>query len=326
MQPQGKNEPPLGELPVLSVQVSQTILPPDNQPRIQRGSGVGLGPTEYAPRLQALIQLLQDRGIYTDDVVVVSGVNLPSMMRTESYTLVEIPRISKEILVCNEVGEATFVSEKMLARATYTQCTKEQLLEFPGVYRVIFYTAQQWEADIMAVLFREGEVIGQKINVRDREEMGRAIRERMTAEEWVRMSCKERRELEVHGKRIIAIARLFGSAGIPLRRNLDHLELGALIWGENEPCIRTPLAEERTNAAALAELGDDQTKWAEEILRRATPQEWTTWNAEQRLAFKIHGAGLETIGKIFGVQKSPSNNTIARLEIAARVWGESSMC
>jgi hypothetical protein len=230
----------LGSIPVLHVHLPATILPPDDHPRIQTGSGEGMKPIEYSPRLQLLIQFLQRHGIFIDDLVALTGENHPRMMRAESYAAIEIPRINKAVLVCNVVGEATFVTPEIYNRETYFRTTKEQLQTMLGVRRIVFHTQGQWEAELEEALFPPspgvgaGEspmppppTIGPKINVRERE-WRTLIRELLESEGVVRI---EERENESSGQKqkvllwlkVINTRKKYGECDVPLCTLLGRL-------------------------------------------------------------------------------------------------------
>jgi hypothetical protein len=328
MQPSDESAPPLGELPVLRVQLEQTILPPDSGHKIQAGSGDGLRPPEFAPRLQRLVSLLQEHGVFTDDLVIVTGTNTASMMREQSYNLVEIPRIGKEILVCDQIGEATFVMLRPLGRETYVRSTKEELIQLTGVVRIVWRTGGQWDADVSAALFEREQEMGPKINVADREAL-RSELHTMSPAAWVAMSYAERRAFEIDGKKMHAIAKAMGYAESPFKNRIAHLELGAFIWGDAEAAIRTVLQTERADLQAQKELGTDRARWISAIQERITQDQltlddWLSWNAGQRLAFKVHGIGLIQLAQYLGIEGDPLNNRVVYLELSSVIWPENS--
>ncbi len=318
------------QLNILLITAEETILPPDERRGILPGNGEGVTSREYDPRLQLLITFLQEHEIFTDDLILIRGVNLPSMMRGESYVLVEIPRIAKQILVCNEVGEATFVSERMLQRELYFQCTKEELLEHAGIHRIVFNNPEQWQEEIAAALFRLDEPIGRKINVRDREQCRQAIQEQWTAEQWLALTHQEKKDMAIHGRKINAIARsIFGlentrpKGARPIGYRLDFLELAACIYGEDHPSIQPLLERERENARALAELNNDPARWRTFLQERIAAEQWVATNMVDKDELQFFGVSVKSIAKIFGFTENNTDYTrLLHLEVGARIYGE----
>lgn len=99
--------------------VDTVIVPPDSsrtQP-IAAGDGSFENPKEKIPKLNTLLLLLSrglDIDIEDDDeVTITGGVLRPNMMRSVSYDLVEIPSLERVVLVCDEVGNATYVFDSV---------------------------------------------------------------------------------------------------------------------------------------------------------------------------------------------------------------------
>jgi ribosomal protein S8 len=121
--------------------------------------------------------------------------------------------LKKQILICNEVGEATFISHAILSRRTFFQSTKDDLLGM-GLERIVY--GPTWGEQLTASLFREGEEPQKKVNVRDREEMRKLITASITSQKWLGLNSNERVALCFSGKRLSAIGNLFGINGRPV--------------------------------------------------------------------------------------------------------------
>ncbi|MDD5469999.1 MAG: hypothetical protein PHO92_04360, partial [Candidatus Peribacteraceae bacterium] len=139
------------QMRIVHQQAEGILLPPGNG-QIKPGDGSGIEPPRVEPRLQWLVAALPRVGVYTDDLIMTTGAVCDQMMRKVSYALLEIPKIRKEVLVCNQVGEATFVSARMLGMAAYQRHTKEELEALPGVTRVVCRTQDQWTEEVLALL------------------------------------------------------------------------------------------------------------------------------------------------------------------------------
>lgn len=131
------------------------VLLPPGQGQITTGTGEGNGfeqPT-FKPRLEALLLLLKNHGIHLDHIGIFEGGLLPNQLRQASYRLVELSSPLAQILICDQVGEATFVIRPRLSRETLLSLTKEQLqTQHPTmVTRVI--DSSTWDAKIIQALF-----------------------------------------------------------------------------------------------------------------------------------------------------------------------------
>lgn len=155
--------------------VSDVITPPDLRAAmsIVEGSGT-FEQASTAPRLKTLLFVLENSfGIDLDniaDVALTKGSVHDSMMRKESYYAVETPRLDRTALICDEIGNATFIfSNSELRKASISiddlllltkDALKELLVQHAGIGERIVYS-DQFVADILSA-YRE---IGQKKNV-----------------------------------------------------------------------------------------------------------------------------------------------------------------
>lgn len=141
------------------------FLPPDaDEPGIIPGDGTGIKEAEFdETRLPRLLIVLQEMGIYSDDIHIMRGRVTPSQMRRRPYMLVSIPRRNVEIAVCEQVGEALFISTQTLGPAIWATRTKAQLQAEHGVQRVVMNPG--WEDDVRIIL--QGAAPGGKIAVKE---------------------------------------------------------------------------------------------------------------------------------------------------------------
>lgn len=99
--------------------VNTVIVPPDSN-RVQpvtAGDGSFENPKEKIQKLNTLLLLLSkglDIDIKDDDEVrITTGALRPNMMRSVSYDLVEIPSLGRVVLVCDEIGNTTYVFDSV---------------------------------------------------------------------------------------------------------------------------------------------------------------------------------------------------------------------
>lgn len=90
------------------------------------------------PRLAILVKELNSIGIYTDDLIVRVGQVFEDKIRKLPYIVVEIPRLGKQVAVCDQYGETTFVSQNILHPNIWASFTKRQLKALDGVKPVPF--------------------------------------------------------------------------------------------------------------------------------------------------------------------------------------------
>ena len=298
----------LCSLNILSTKLPGVILP-SGEGKIaesKNGDTSNVFEIKFQQRLSQFVSLLQSYGIFTDDILVCHGEISDQMMRQASYNVIDIPRLNKQVLLCDQVGEATFVVQGRLPREVLLTLTKEQLQErYPNlVTRVVYTSAAEWEEQLTTLLFSDG--IGAKINVRDQEALRAEIMKLVsTAEEWARMSHITKPEFKVMGLGLCAIARKFGVSGNPVGFRKVHLELGRKIYGECE---------------ALEEISLDKLKL--KILEQVpTVAQWIAMNKERRSSFEVYGMGIKAIATMFHMDGNSIRIYKNHLELGEKIYG-----
>ena len=104
--------------------VPTVLVAPD--PRLRRDITPGDGnlelPKEAIPKLKTLLLLLEtefDVDLDDDEAFpkIIAGPVSPNMMRSTSYRLVQVPSLERTVLVCDEVGNTTFVFDQSACSA-----------------------------------------------------------------------------------------------------------------------------------------------------------------------------------------------------------------
>lgn len=96
--------------------VDRVLVPPDSDKtkEITPGDGSFEKPKERIPKLKTLLLLLETE--FDIDIETLpdfsEGSIDPSMMRSTSYKLVQIPDLERTVLICDEVGNTTFVFDQ----------------------------------------------------------------------------------------------------------------------------------------------------------------------------------------------------------------------
>jgi hypothetical protein len=166
-------------LTILNVPVKNlpgVILPPKDNVKLETGSGTGLDEFRKMPRMQQLIAFLNRNEIFTDDIQITAGELLPNQMRESTYYLVEIPSLQRSILVCNEVGEATFIVKTYINPKLLLTLDKESLQkQYPTqVSRVIYSNQDQWETALYENIFISNTLLQSATNAQKNTPMDKA--------------------------------------------------------------------------------------------------------------------------------------------------------
>ncbi|MDZ4217306.1 MAG: hypothetical protein U1C97_03260, partial [Candidatus Gracilibacteria bacterium] len=303
---------------ILIIPTDQIFLPP-GEGEIQPGNG-GLETKEfqYHNRLSELIWLLNSNGIDSDDIIIVTGKVSEKQVRQEPYYLVEIPRLKRQVLICNQVGEATYLIRGMFSRKTLAQCSKKELLEkYPEkVVKVLYREKKEWEAQMSVELFAQGPETKQDLNKRERFRQ-EILKQKLTAEDWVAMKGQEKSTFSVRGQKLKALVRLFGVEGDPVGNHRVHLELGLKLYGEeNEVILRAILEWEESHQI----LSEEEAR-AEILKQKPAAEDWVAMKQKEKLSFSVRGLKLSALATLFRVEGKPINKHRIHLELGLRVYG-----
>jgi hypothetical protein len=319
----------LSDLGVLVSQYSGVFVQTDLPPAIISNGAGTWSDRRTEPRLQQFLAHLQTLGIHGDDVIVRVGAVPPTMMRNLPYVIVEIPGLSREVVICNEVGEITFVSDRRMGPQFYATRTKDELRATPGIATVTYRRMEQWVEEITELLFTNRELI--KIDVRSQEAIRNAIVAvaKLTPEEWVKMSQKEKRSFCVPGSEMgmCALATRFGVKGSPVNSTAIHLELGERIFGSGTVISERLIAIQRQSIekSKLLDLRDASRDEITQILKDGgiTPEKWERMSRKEKGSFRVPGSdtGMNALARRFGVKGNPVNNKAMHLELGEQIFG-----
>ena len=139
------------------INIGETFVPTDGT---SRGPQEGKGETpfeqkETIERTKILINFLHENGIQSQQYAILKGKNKPNMMRKESYALVIIPSLESMILVCDEVGNTTFVVRDLPTNPEeYYELTKDELKTHTKVANQINWSKKEgeWQEKILDAL------------------------------------------------------------------------------------------------------------------------------------------------------------------------------
>ena len=283
------DHPEIDQSSILTVETDGLILPPVEK-EIPKGDGTReFKETRFEERTKTLVNALHSAGIHPEDLILVRGKTNDNMMRKTSYTIIEIPRLNREILVCDQVGEGTFVIYGILDRKILLATGKEGLQEkFRSlVVKFTCFDIEEWKNQVTEALLKDVNVDELlKVDVRTQEGLRKEIfRQVPMAGQWAGMKSKDKRSFFCIGLKMRAVFSKFGLKGNAFSMS-NHLQLGRKIYGENHECLR--------------EITLEMIKG--EILRQIpTATQWSSMSHRERAKLKIFGVGLHAIGNLMGL-------------------------
>ena len=326
--------------------IEGVILPPSEGNILHGEHAREFEPARFEERLKELLTLLEELHVYADDLIVTKGRVSSRMMREQSYVGVEIPRLSRTVLVCDQVGEATFVLKGYVPQEVLLRLTKEQLQEqySDDVRKIIRVDAAHWQKRIQSLLSGdeawkkddatdiEQKKQGNKIDVRNlterREHFCSLVRDIYTPESWRKMPDKDKRvknpEINLS---LSGLATLFGVSGDPKIKKTLFLELGTKIWPEDEEMKQQwkeyiQMVEQRTELEQEQE-GRTPEEWRKVIQEYYTPQSWRDMpGIEKRASLPNVKVGLAALSTLFSVSEYAQNDRTSFLELGTRIWPE----
>ena len=138
----------------LPVQESELcFLPTQGRVSLPRGHGGSFEGPRLDARAARLVQDLNRSGVFTDDLIIHKGRTQPGAMRQEAYTLIQMPRHDREVLVCDQVGNATFIGKGLRGPIFWSTYGKQHLSQFPDIARVV--NREQDNAEVIDLVLRD---------------------------------------------------------------------------------------------------------------------------------------------------------------------------
>jgi hypothetical protein len=298
-----KNKYDSGDYLVVKESEGTFLRPGKSFRKIEPGRGGFQSPREKE-RLMFLLKFLDEWGFSRKDVIIrecEDEDDLEGTMREKPYILVEIPSIDRQILVCNQVGQITFVIQGILNREIFKQFRKDEFQEeySDRVRTVRDSNRDQWEEGLFTYLFNEVEDVGgiKKVDVNKQERMRNIVMKLVpTPEDWTKLGHDPKVNLSKELVRICevgldAMATIFQVDGSPVIYRVPFLLLGQKIYGYCE-ALKVWKLEELV-----------------EIVKKlvTTEDEWNSYNVPQRFAlhdllFEKTRIGLRKFATMMGVK------------------------
>lgn len=266
---------------------NEVILPPDGRGRIVEGSGRGIQETVVLPKLKTeLFVLEQDFGVDvldSEQLILSTGVLEPNMQRGISYDVIELPRLERLILSCDERGNRTYVfdTEKLhefKITPEMIKCgTKSQLNELlaarPEVGKSINYSLNYVERVRGAIENPGAKLLPEK----DKAEQAEYLKVIEKAPEGWMTANRLAKELDV-------------SFGVVMRRYNEHI-------GEVGPLTTYKTSHGKTEGFKYfsPEQVEKMKQIIEDNAKTIAPEGWMTMNG---LA-KVLGVGYPVLARYY---------------------------
>lgn len=317
-------EPEAEDSPLLIRKIDEVILPPDKDLKIEIKTGEEpFTPAEFERRVDSFLSMLAQNDIYADDVIITVGREPKNSFRHTSYTHVEIPRLHRVVLLCDQIGEATFVLRAYLDPTT--PWTKEQLMEKLGgdCRRIVKHGQKHWEEELRKYLFQPDawqdghkdsfEDSKRKIDVRSHEGLRSVLKEMYAPKTFLDAFGRAERVRKVQGLGWASILKNLQIEG-SIDARPTRLEVAKFVWGVGHPEVQR-----------WVELyARTQDEWRNLIKHGWTPETWYRMTDPQRLAIKIDGFGYSALASFAGAPVITPKRTMFENNLAfgKYLWGE----
>jgi hypothetical protein len=303
-------------MPALVIEYDGVVLQPDTESGdVQSGSGEWKE-TEFEDRLTPFVALLADNNIFLDDIIIHQSKVHKGQMRRVGYMHIEIPRLNKTVLLCNQVGEGTYVIDGYIRVEQTAKLTKTQLKETFIDKVEMVPKDSNWKDRLSELLFYDSATQRSKLDVQTIYTIRQAIQAKYSISEWRHsMSSIQYNFLpEITGRGIVAIASMFGVTSFSRQNVLSHLELGRKIYGDAPELMNLIEIESR-----------DVEGWRTVIQKQFSAKEWvelTLKDFHKKTCIEIFKKGIKAIATIFGISSFTTEKITDHLELGRRIYGD----
>ncbi len=307
------SRPSLTVLPhgVQARHVDGVMLPPARERHMPNGDAPWIESKNVIPRLEMLLDVLKDEGVDMSTIEVIEGEAPEKSFRHMPYWCIPVPSVNKQVLICEQEKQGTYIIHGMLPLHELFVLSKDELLEkdTPKIEMISYWSQRSWKAKMSQVLFDDEK------KKKMRAEIAGEIKQIYTVEKWIDMTNFQKRDLKIGEKKYSKIA---SDLGVPLvdksMTQESHLELAAVIYGDENPVLAPYLKKMRARVEKERELGEDPEKWRPVIRAEYSYERWMALTAEERLKFDFFGKSLYLLAIIFGA-KDKRGVVIVRTEI-----------
>lgn len=264
-----------------------------------------------------IVHLLREHGIFDDDLRIVKGADPKEagMMRQVPYFKIEIPRLNRTILACEQVGESTFVIQELVTDEFIAEYTKKELLQLKNPRTVQIKRGRNLRENLHTALFTDN-LPGKKVDLRVQrtpEEWAKIIQGQMTLDEYLdRTALHRRTHFTFDGMSLTSIAKHFGFTRSGMSRVLGQLQFAKRIWINVED-------QDRLNRLIARETRTPD-EWAALIRKQMTLDEYLAMQVLDRKKMRIDDTGIFTLGSQWGMEEKELGVGVGLLKLAKHIW------
>lgn len=271
-----------------------------------------------------IIELLQEIGIYTDDLLLSTN----SKDYEEPYIEIEIPRVQKMVLLSRKNPNIIYISDTHYPKRKKKFTVKINIRE-----------RNNWKLIALEALLKN-TCLYKKINIGEREHIVAELKKKYpTKKSFLEISrAKEKTGLKIGGRGLNAIATMFGikedpNIGTIFQELTDAIydKPNAYSWESldinEEPSNNTEMKNNSTEPSN--EVGSELNNNNEEhpyiqAIKKLYPtaQNLLTLTIKERQKLKIEGIGLNQIARELELEWRPERSFKDHLEFVAYVYGE----
>ncbi|PKL36788.1 hypothetical protein CVV38_02725 [Candidatus Peregrinibacteria bacterium HGW-Peregrinibacteria-1] len=301
-------------------------------------------------KLGLLIEYLRKQHIYSDDIFVCIGENKPKTRRETTYFLIEIPRLNRGILICEDYGEATYIIDLSEHRETIFAATKRQLKECHGAISIELNLddLESWYSNIHQAIFGDNIDSKEKLDLQDFDALRATISPKIitehilksedinTPEKWMNLKGNGYRgqglskpTLKVLGMGLHAIATIFGVQGNPIGSRYTMAQLGIKIFGPHpafnlSPRKKLPPVSQEDITLEVSQNEEINTpeKWMALIIPNEEIEAIIGERTTFKSTMKICDRGLHGVARIFGILGNPEKSPKVMAELGRKMFGE----
>jgi hypothetical protein len=270
-------------------------------------------------KFEILVKTLIGSGISSSDLRVSIGTLPKNRFRRSPYCLVEIPKKNIQFLVCDESFQASFIIRGIIDQSDIVSLDKKKTMQkYPNIiFRLAWQDEKHYIEEIKKALDDETKP---KISVVKKKRFIKLIKTQLNSFQWVNMTLKQARKLIFDNRTISNIAKqVFGMSNFRTDNTDNLIELGALIFGSNNPNIKQA-QEDRQGQKRLKDR-DYAISCLKDLFKNY--DNWQKLTNIERRQIKIHGAGIKLIGGIILGGNFDSDNQNLWDQLGEIIFGQS---
>lgn len=279
--------------------VDGVMLPPGREiPMANEEDSPWVESKNVIPRLEMLLDVLKNENVDMSSVEVIEGEAPEKSFRLMPYWCIQIPEIGKQVLICEQEKQGTYVIHGTLPLHQLFTLSKDELLEMESLKAemIAYWSQRSWKTKMSQVLFDDEKLKKMRRGIIEE------IQKKYSVQQWIDMGVKEMRSLDIGGKKYLRVA---SDLGMPIVTGMSeevNLELAAVIYGENDPVLEPHLKKMRARVEKQHTIGEDIEAWRKEIQGAYSIDQWIALKLSEKLKFNFFGKSLWALAQIFGIK------------------------